>query len=103
MTSTQTQNWRDSPCLESTRSDAGKLSRKVRESAHRSQCVLRAGKRPDGVAQVCETEFARDARDLRDRVTRLQQKIHDRRFYALIPWVDALCRHAEAGLPTRGM
>jgi hypothetical protein len=103
MKSTQTQNWPDAPSSESTWSDAGKLSRKVRELAHRSHRVLRAGKRPDGVAQVSETEFARDVRDLRNQVARLQRKIHDRRLYALISWVDALRRQVEAGLPTREM
>jgi hypothetical protein len=71
--------------------------------AHRSHGVLRAGKRPDSVAQVSETEFAQDIRDLRDKVARLRRKIHDRQLYALIPWVDALRRQLEAGLATRGM
>jgi hypothetical protein len=103
MKNTQPQNWLAATGSDSTWSDAGKLSRKVRELAHRSHRVLRAGKRPDGVAQVSETGFARDVRGLRDQVARLQRKIHDRRLYALIPWVDALRRQVEAGLPTREM
>jgi hypothetical protein len=103
MTSTQTQNWPDARCSGSTWSDAGKLSRRVCELAHRSHRVLRAGKRPNDVAQVSETEFARDVRDLRDQFARLRRKIHDRRLYALILCVDALRRQVEGGLPTRGM
>jgi hypothetical protein len=103
MRNTLTQNRRPPTSSESTWSDAGKLSRKVRELAHRSHRVLRAGKRPDTVAQVSETEFARDVRDLRDQVARLQRKIHDRRLDALILWVDALRRQVEAELRTREM
>jgi hypothetical protein len=74
----------------STWSNAAKLSRKVRELAHRSYHALKAGTQPDPQNQAGSTDIIHDLRELDDQVARLQQKIHARRLQALIPWVDAL-------------
>ena len=46
-------------------------------------------------------DVLQDLRDLRDQVARLQQKIHDRRLDALIPWVDALRQQVDDRLSPR--
>jgi hypothetical protein len=101
MINNQTENWPASTGSDSTWSDPGKLSRKVRELAHRLHRALGASQRPDGVAPASETDITREVRDLRDQVARLHRKIHDRRLEALIPWVDALRWRVENALPTR--
>jgi hypothetical protein len=80
---------------DSTWSNPAKLSRKVRELAHRSYRALKAGPQPEAPAQTRPEELAEDLRDLCAQVARLQQKIHERRLQPLIPWVDGLRRQVE--------
>jgi hypothetical protein len=76
---------------DSTWSSASKLSRKVRELAHRAHRAIRRPSRqeprPDDVAD--------DLRDLCQQVARLQRKIHERKLSSLIPWVDSLRQTVE--------
>jgi hypothetical protein len=95
MKDTQPEKWHEDTSDDSTWSNAPKLSRKVRELAHRSYRVLKPGVRPDAPAQSSPEDIAEDLRDLRDQVARLQQKIHERRLGALGPWVDALREQVE--------
>jgi len=90
MKNTQPQESHDDTNDGSTWSNAAKLSRKVRELAHRSSRALKAGTQPDPQNQAGSTHILHDLRDLDDQVARLQQKIHARRLGGLIPWVDAL-------------
>jgi hypothetical protein len=91
MKNTEPQELYDDASQESTWSSAAKLSRKVRELAHRSSRALKAGaQQPDYQNQAGSTDVVHDLGDLNDQVARLQQKIHARRLGALIPWVDAL-------------
>ena len=89
------QNTPEKTDTDSTWSSAPKLSRKVRELAHRSFRALKTG--PQGVARAQEgsKDVLDDLRDLRDQVARLQQKIYSRNLEALIPWVDALKRQLD--------
>jgi hypothetical protein len=80
---------------DSTWSNPAKLSRKVRELAHRSHRALKARTRPDVPARPGSDDTQEDLRDLRDQVERLQQKIHALRLGVLIPWVDALGKQVE--------
>jgi hypothetical protein len=80
---------------DSTWTNPAKLSRKVRELAHRSHRALGTGPRPEALVQADPKDAAGDLRDLRDQIARLQQKIHERRLNALIPWVDALDRQVQ--------
>jgi hypothetical protein len=91
----QTQDCLAETGSESTWSDAAKLSRKVREVAHRSYRALNPSTRTDAPAQARPEDLAEDLRDLCAQVARLQRKIHERRLNALIPWVDALRRRVE--------
>jgi hypothetical protein len=86
---------------DSTWSNAAKLSRKVRELAGRSYRALKAGPRREAPAPTGPQDRGEDLRDLRAQVARLQQKIHERRFQTLIPWVDALRRKVDDRLATR--
>ncbi len=95
MTNTQPEELHEDTSEDSTWSNASKLSRKVRELAHRSYRVLKPAKQPDAPAQASPDDIAEDLRDLRDQVARLQQKIHARRLGALVPWVDALRQQVE--------
>jgi hypothetical protein len=90
MRSTQNQNLPAATSSESTWSDAAKLSRKVRELAHRSYRFLKTSTRTDAPVQAGPEDVAGDNRDLGDQIARLQRKIHERRLNALIHWVDAL-------------
>jgi len=90
MKNTQPQELHEDASQDSTWSNAAKLSRKVRELAHRSSRVLKAGTQPDPQNQAGSTDILHDLGDLDDQVARLQQNIHARRLGALIPWVDAL-------------
>jgi len=90
MTTSETQELHEDGNEGSTRSNAPKLSRKVRELAHRSYLALKAGTQTDIQAQADSKDIFLDLRDLRDQIARLQQKIHARRLRSLIPWVDAL-------------
>jgi len=80
---------------ESTWSSASKISRKVRELAHRSYHAMKASRQPVRPASTGQQEIAGDLRDLRDQVARLRQKIHARQLGALIPWVDALWKQVD--------
>jgi hypothetical protein len=89
---------------DSTWSNPAKLSRKVRELAHRSYHALKAAP-PHAPAQARPEELAEDLGELRAQVARLQQKIHGRRLQPLIPWVDRLRRELEhrlGNLPEAG-
>jgi hypothetical protein len=79
---------------ESTWSDASKLSRKVRELAHRAHRAMR----PPTRSQASADPVGDDPSDLRNQVARLQRKIHQRQLRALVPWVDALRRQVDARL-----
>ncbi len=88
----QSQNVPETVKDESSWSSPVKISRKVRELAQRSHSALRSGavyaaRHPD--------IHGDDLGDLHAQVARLQQKIHERRLQALIPWVDALRRELE--------
>ena len=102
MTNTQPQESHDNTNDDSTWSNAGKLSRKVRELAHRSYHALYPGSNRDDRLRSEPAEIAEDLRDLCEQVARLQQKIHARRLGALIPWVDALRQQVEDGLDQTG-
>ena len=78
MTNTETQELHEDASQDSTWSNAAKLSRKVRELAHRSYLALKARTQPDAQARAGPEGIADDLRDLRDQVARLQQKIHER-------------------------
>jgi hypothetical protein len=95
MPNTQTEELHEDTTDDSTWSNAAKLSRKVRELAHRSYRVLKPGKQPDAPVPASPEDIAEDLRDLRDQVARLQQKIHARRLKGLVPWVDALREQVE--------
>jgi hypothetical protein len=86
----------------STWSSANKLSRKVRELAHRSYHALKTGSKPHARTQADAYEVLDDLRDLRDQVARLQHKIHARQLEALIPWVDSLRRQIDGRLGDPG-
>jgi hypothetical protein len=87
-------------CSESTWSNPAKISRKVRELAHRSHKVLNERPRPHvpiGEATAGRRDDLSEL-ELRDQVARLQRAIHARRLGVLIPWIDALRRQLEARL-----
>jgi septal ring factor EnvC (AmiA/AmiB activator) len=98
MTNTQPQASPEIASQDSTWSSASKLSGKVRELAHRSHRALKAWTR----SQANPDDIGDDLRDLRVQIARLNQKIHDRRLDALIPWVDALQRQVEDRLGNKG-
>ena len=95
MTNAQTEHLHEEASEGSTWSNAAKLSRKVRELAHRSYHALDAGTQLDPQNKTRSADTLHDLLDLRDQVARLQQKIHARRLSALIPWVDALRQQVE--------
>jgi hypothetical protein len=85
--------------VDSSWSSAPKLSRKVRELAHRSFHAIHSGSQA-----VAETQARSQyvLQDLRDQVARLQLKIHARKLDSLIPWVDALRRQVDNRLDDAG-
>jgi hypothetical protein len=95
MSSAEVENTPENSALESSWSSAPKLSRKVRELAHRSFHALRF---PSLLGSLDQARSTKDLQDLRDQVVLLQQKIHVRNLEALIPWVDALRRQVDDGL-----
>jgi hypothetical protein len=95
MASTEPWNTLQTTANDSTWSSAPKLSRKVRELAHRSFRALKTASQADGQTQAPSNEILQDLRDLRDQVARLQHKIHERNLESLIPWVDALRHKVE--------
>jgi hypothetical protein len=98
MTNTQPQGLPGIANQDSTWSSASTLSGKVRELAHRSHRALKPWTR----SQANPDDIGDDLRDLRVQIARLNQKIHDRRLDALIPWVDALQRQVEDRLGNKG-
>jgi hypothetical protein len=86
MANTQVRSSGDDGNLDSTWSNASKLSSKVRELAHRSHRALKGWTG----SPVSPNDIGDDLRELSDQVARLRRKIHERRLEALIPWVDAL-------------
>jgi hypothetical protein len=87
---------------DSTWSSAPKISRKVRELAHRSYRAVNSEARPAGPKNGCPEDVEQDLADLRNQLARLQRKIHERRLGVLIPWVDALRRQVEDRLGESG-
>jgi hypothetical protein len=83
---------------DSTRSNPAKLSRKVRELAHRSHRALKADTRPHVLASGSSEASHQELRDLRIQLARLQQKIHALGLVGLVPWIDALKRQVETRL-----
>ena len=81
--------------LDSTWSNAPKLSRKVRELAHRSFHALKTDSTPGARPRPPSPDIVQDLRNLRDQLARLQQKIHARNLGALIPWIDALKQQVD--------
>ena len=98
MTTTETQKVQEDAGVESSWSNAPKLSRKVRELAHRSFVLLKTDAQAGVRTQEDPIEIRDDLRDLREQIARLQQKIHARQLKALIPWVDALSEQVEGRL-----
>jgi len=95
MTNAQPQELHEDAGQDSTWSNALKLSRKVRELAHRSYLALKSNPQPDTQSQADSKDILDDLRDLSHQVAKLQQKIHARQLKALIPWVDALGQLVE--------
>jgi hypothetical protein len=91
MKSTEGQKMQGDAGQESSWSGAAKLGRKIRELAYRSNRALKE----DSHTPVDSPSGVRDLDDLNDQITRLKQKIHDRRLEGLIPWVDALKRQVD--------
>lgn len=81
--------------LDSSWSSAPKLSRKVRELAHRSFYAIHSGAQPVTERQTRSPDVVQELSSLRDEVAWLQHKIHARKLDSLIPWVDALRRRVE--------
>ena len=98
MANTELRNSGNDANLDSTWSNASKLSSKVRELAHRSHRALK-GWTPSSVSP---DDIADDLRELSDQVARLRLKIHERRLEALIPWVDALQHQVNDRLCDKG-
>ena len=92
MSSADPQNTSESSALESSWSSAPKLSRKVRELAHRSFHALRFRSLLGSLNRARSIE---DLQDLRDQLVLLQRKIKGRNLEALIPWVDELRRQVD--------
>ena len=65
MTSVRFEDLPEGTSQDSTWSNPAKLSRKVRELAHRSYHALKAGTPPDALAQARPEDLAEDLRDLR--------------------------------------
>jgi hypothetical protein len=101
MTSIRLDDLPEGRSQDSTWSNPAKLSRKVRELAHRSYWLLQAHTPPDALAQARPEEIAEDVRDLRAQGARLRHRIHQRRLLALIPWVDALENQVDDRLAIR--
>ena len=81
---------------DSSWSNPAKISRKVRELAHRShQAALRADAKPHFSIPRSPEESHQELRDLRSQLARLQQKIHTLGLRGLVPWIDALKRTVD--------
>ena len=86
---------------DSTWSNPAKLSRKVRELAHRSHRALKALLGPHVPASRSSEESSQDLNDLLTQLDRLQRKIHALGLRGLVPWIDALKRQVETRLNCR--
>jgi hypothetical protein len=102
MTSTLPQEKPETTDGDSTWSNAPKLSRKVRELAHRSYHALKSGPQPVAQSPAASCDVLDDLRNLRDQVARLQRKIYARDLEPLMPWVDALKRQINDRLGDAG-
>ncbi len=92
---------RDSPesaGQDSTWSNPAKLSRKVRELAHRSHRALKAAATPHVLTSGSSETSHQELHDVRIQLARLQQKIHALGLRGLVPWIDALRRQVETRL-----
>ena len=76
MPSAKPQNSPETTDVDSTWSNAPKLSRKVRELAHRSFHALKTSSHPGARSEAPSPDIVQDLRNLRDQLARLQQKIH---------------------------
>jgi hypothetical protein len=88
--------------VDSSWSSASKLSRKVRELAHRSFHAQNLIPQTLAQTQARSKEILHNMRDLRDQVAWLHHKIHARKLDSLIPWVDALRRQVDDRLGNSG-
>lgn len=95
MASSELDNTPQTAGQDSSWSSASKLSRMVRELAHRSFHALNSIAQPVAQTEARSKEILQDLRDLRDQVAWLQHKIHARKLDSLIPWVDALRRQVD--------
>ena len=102
MASSELENTPQPVGLDSSWSSAPKLSRKVRELAHRSFHAIHSGSQAVAETQARSQDVLQDLRDLRDHVAWLQHKIHARKLDSLIPWVDALRRQVDDRLGNSG-
>jgi hypothetical protein len=80
---------------DSTWSNPAKLSRKVRELAHRSHRALKAAAAPHVLTAGIPEASHQELHDVRIQLARLQQKIHALGLAGLVPWIDALERQFE--------
>jgi hypothetical protein len=81
--------------VESSWSSATKLSRKVRELAHRSFLAIHSGRQQVDKNYERSKDILDDLRELNEQIAWLQHKIHARKLDSLIPWVDALKRQVD--------
>ena len=81
--------------VESSWSSTPKLSRKVRELAHRSFHAIHPGRQQGEENQERTQDILEDLSELCDQLAWLQHKIHARKLDSLIPWVDALKRQVD--------
>jgi hypothetical protein len=86
---------------DSSWSNAPKLSRNVRDLAHRFH-ALNSVAQPVEETEARSKEVVQDLRELRDQVAWLQHKIHARKLDSLITWVDALRRKVDNRLGDAG-
>jgi hypothetical protein len=82
----------------STWSNPAKISRKVRELAHRSHKLLNERSSPHLPVREVEESRREESRELRNQVAKLHKSIHARRLGVLVPWIDALRRQLEERL-----
>jgi hypothetical protein len=102
MASAPFENTSEDTDSDSTWSSPSKMSRKVRELAHRSYHALKTPPPPIARTEDVSSEVLQDLCDLRDQIARLQHKIHTRNLGALIPWVDALRRQVDVRIGHSG-
>jgi hypothetical protein len=86
---------------DSTWSNPAKLSRKVRELAHRSHRALKTVARPHVPNSRSSEDSSHELGDLLAQLARLHQKIHAMGLRGLVPWIDALKRQVETRLNSK--